>query len=265
MRWLGLASVVVSCAVSRAPQVAPAATAAVTRPPPAPAASSAAAEPRPPPPPRSPFAYANVDPSDDDVVGPPDVRATCDDDLAAAKIVWQKATLPIFVQKKSKITCGAPQVVTYKGSPAKIAWSPSVLITCTMALSLARFELAVQEEAKRAFGSPVVRIQHLGTYNCREMAAYPGWVSEHSYANAIDVAELHLQNGTKVEVLHDFRPKDQTTTDKKATFLRAIARRGYDDEIFSTVLTPFFNADHANHFHLDLARFRNDGAFYGAK
>ena len=41
------------------------------------------------------------------------------------------------------------------------------------------------------YGAPVVRIDQLGTYNCREMAAFPGWVSEHSYANAIDLVALH--------------------------------------------------------------------------
>jgi hypothetical protein len=214
--------------------------------------------------PRSPFAYANIDPTDDDIVGPPDVRESCGTDLAAGKVVFQAATLPIYVQKKSKITCGAPQVVTYRGSPAKITWSPSVLVTCTMALALARFETIVQEEAERTFGKRVVRIHHLGTFVCREMAAYPGWVSEHSYANAIDIAELVLENGATVSVLDHFGPKQAAAKSKEGTLLRALARRAYDEEVFSSVLTPFFDKLHANHFHVDLARYRSDGTTFGA-
>lgn len=219
-----------------------------------PAAATAIAEPSEPAKPRSPFAYANIDPADDYTVGPPDVRATCETDLAAAGVKFTAASLPVHAAKK--ITCGAPQVVMYRGSPAKIAYSPSVMITCTMALALARFETIVQDEAQKIFGKRVAKIQHVGTYACREMAAYKGWVSEHSYANAIDLTQFVLEDGRTIDVLKHFM-KEGT---KQATFLRAVARRAFDEELFSSVLTPFFDKLHANHFHIDLARFRTDGA-----
>jgi hypothetical protein len=215
--------------------------------------------PPPAPAPRSPFAYANIDPSDDYVVGPPDLRATCDDDLKAASIKYQAATLKVHKEGKNKFECGAPQVVTYKGSPAKITWSPSVLVTCTMALAIARLETIVSEEAQRIYGKKVVKIVHVGTYSCREMAAYKGWVSEHSYANAIDLSEFFLEDGKRISVLDHFAPKLATPKTKESEFLRAIAKRMFEEETFSTVLTPFFDALHANHFHIDLARFRTDG------
>ncbi len=212
--------------------------------------------------PRSPYAFANVDPRDDDVVGPPDVRATCEADLVAAAITHLPAKLPPTVQPKSKITCGAPQVLTYRGTPAKITWSGSVVLTCTMALALARFETIVQEEALRTFGKRVVYAHQLGTYVCREMAASPGWVSEHSYANAIDVDRFVLEGGATIDVLAHFAPQAAAAKTKEGAFLRTIARRLYDEEVFSTVLTPFFDKLHANHLHLDLARFRSDGATF---
>jgi len=215
--------------------------------------------PPPPPPPRSPYAYANIDPDDDFTVGPPDVRATCDQDLVAAGVSFQTAKLPIFTQAKSKMICGAAQVVTYKGSPAKIGYSPSVLLTCTMALALARFETLVQEEALRTFGKRVVTIHHVGTYNCREMVAYPGWVSEHSYANAIDISDFVLEDGRTIDVYKHFAPKLAVAKTPASTFLRTIASRAYKEETFSIVLTPFFNEHHATHFHLDMARYRSDG------
>ena len=217
-----------------------------------------------PPPPRSPFAYADIDPSDDDVVGPPDVRASCEDDLAAAGIKWKPASLPVYVQKKSKITCGAPQVVYYRGSPAKIAYEPQVMLTCTMALALARFETILQDEAMQRFGKRVVKIHHLGTFSCREMKAYPGWVSEHSYANAIDLDSFLLEDGRTIEVLKDFKPKTAIASTDKGAWLRDVTQRAFKEEVFSTVLTPFFNKVHANHIHVDLARFLSDGTqFWG--
>jgi hypothetical protein len=128
-----------------------------------------------------------------------------------------------------------------------------------MALALASFEKILQEEALRTFRSPVVRVTQLGTYSCREIVAYPGWVSEHSYANAIDLARFVLKNGVAVEVQRDFDFGEDAPKRPAGQFLRAISRRAFDEDVFSHVLTPFFNAAHRNHFHLDLARYRGDG------
>lgn len=226
----------------------------------APIASTGAVEESPPPPkPRSPWAYANVDPDDDYVVGPPDLRPTCEQELAAAGVKFAPAKLPVVVQPKSKITCGAPQVVMYQGTSQKIAWQPSVMITCTMALALARLEAILQEEAQATFKKKVVRVHHVGTYACREMAAYPGWVSEHSYANAIDLVDFVLEDGRTIDVLKHFAPKSAAATSPSGAFLRAVSQRAFREEVFSSVLGPFFDARHANHFHLDMARFRSDG------
>jgi hypothetical protein len=224
--------------------------------------------PPPPPAPRSPFAYANVDPDDDAIVAPPDARSTCEEDLTAAGVVFKKASLAVHAVKgprKSQLMCGAPQVVFYQRSPAKIAYEPGVMLTCTMALALARFETILQEEAKRTFGKRVVKIHHLGTYACREMAAYPGWVSEHSYANAIDLADFVLEDGRTVSVLQKFAPKVETARSSDTIFLRTAAQRAYREDVFSHVLTPFFDAIHANHFHVDLARYRSDGTQFGGE
>lgn len=213
----------------------------------------------PAPPPRRPGAYANVDPTDDFVVGPPDVIDDCEGALARANVKFHPALLAVHSEKKSKMVCGAPQVVTYVRGPGNIAYSSPPLLTCAMALALASFEKIVQEEAERVFHSAVVRIDHLGTYNCREMAAYKGWVSEHSYANAIDLERFVLKDGRSVEVLRDFDTGDDTPKRAAGVFLRNVSRRANDEDVFSHVLTPFFDALHRNHFHLDLARYRTDG------
>ncbi|MGH7280220.1 MAG: extensin family protein [Polyangiaceae bacterium] len=214
----------------------------------------------PPPPPKSPYAYADTDPTDDLVPGPPDPRVDCEGDLKAAGIRYHAASLAVHTEgKKSKITCGAPEVVLYIGSPEKISYSSPPLLTCTMALALARFETVIQEEAVRDFGKRVKKIDHLGTYSCREMANYPGWVSEHSYANAIDLAVFTLEDGRVISVLKDFQKTTIDPTTRNALFLRTISHRAYDEDLFSNVLTEYFDKLHKSHFHLDMSRYRTDG------
>ncbi|HEY3815968.1 MAG TPA: extensin family protein [Polyangiaceae bacterium] len=220
-------------------------------------------DPTAPVPSKRPGAFANDDPTDDLVVGPPDALDDCDEQLAKAGVDSRVATLPVHTvptsHRGSKILCGAPQVVVYVHGPGGITYSPSPLLTCPMALALASFEKVLQEEAARTFHSSVVRIDQLGTYSCREIVAYPGWISEHSYANAIDLARFTLKNGVTVDVQRDFDLGADAPKRPAGAFLRAVSQRAYDEDIFSHVLTPFFNVAHRNHFHLDLARYRGDG------
>jgi hypothetical protein len=155
--------------------------------------------------------------------------------------------------------CGAPQVVVYRGPSDGVRWSSSPIVTCQMALALARFETILQEEAQMYFGKRVTRVEHVGTYSCREMARYD-LVSEHSYANAIDVSAFTLSNGKTISVERHFgRPVNEPKT-AEGRFLRALAHRLYDDEVFSVVVTEFFDSLHRSHFHLDMARYRVDGS-----
>jgi hypothetical protein len=78
-------------------------------------------------------------------------------------------------------------------------------------------------------------------------------------ANAIDLARFTLKNGTVVEVVRDFDTGPSEPKRAQGRFLRKISRRGNDEDVFSHVLTSFFNPAHKDHFHLDLARYRQDG------
>jgi hypothetical protein len=117
----------------------------------------------------------------------------------------------------------------------------------------------MQEEAKAILGSRVRAIKQLGTYNCRRMAAYPDLVSEHSFANAIDVATFTLKNGRTVVVERDWVRAAEPAKTPAARFLRRLSRRLYDEKIFSVVLTPSYDKHHKNHLHLDGAAYTVDG------
>ena len=193
------------------------------------------------------------------VVGPPLPIDDCEERLAAAGVTFKPARIGTSRPKNGVVTCGAEQVVRFKRGPGGIAYGTAPLLTCSMALALADFERIAQDEAERELGSRIVRIDHLGTYNCREMKAYD-LISEHSFANGIDLRRFHLANGKSVDVLADFRPAEDPPQRPATRFLRTLANRLYDEEVFSVVVTPFFDALHKNHIHCDLARYRVDGS-----
>jgi hypothetical protein len=199
---------------------------------------------------------ADRNPGNDTVVAPPDALPDCAERLTRAGIDFGPASLPVRAQ--GGYFCGAPDVVVYRGSRAGIRWSPAPIVTCGLALALARFDTAAQEEARRVLGRRITRIEQGGTYNCRKMARFD-MVSEHSYANAIDVYAFRFDDGRRAVVLRDFGPLTAEPTAAPALFLRSVAHRAYDEGVFSVVLTRFFDELHRNHFHLDMARYRIDG------
>lgn len=212
--------------------------------------------------PTAPAELVVIDPAavddDTDWVGPPEVIPDCEARMVAAGIDFVGSRLPVH-KTRGGIDCGAEQVVRYRKGPGAISWGGSPKVTCPVALGMARLEAIVQEEAERHLGRKVRRIQHMGTYNCREMANYPGWVSEHSYANAIDIKHFELTNGKTIPVLGTYPKNGAEPKNASARFLKAVARRLYDERAFSVVLTPSFDGNHRNHFHLDMARYLVDG------
>lgn len=245
------------------PTVAPpssAAREAVAPDPVAPAVAPGSAEPIAPEPAAPPrFAHADFDPDNDAEPGPPAPLADCEARLREAGVTFKPARIGTSREIDGIPRCGAKQVVRVRRGPGAIKYSSSPLLTCTMVLALADFERVAQEEAERAFGSRIVGIDQLGTFNCREMALYD-LVSEHSYANGLDLRRFTLANGAVVDVLKHFRPDEAEPTDAKSRFLRTLANRLFDEAVFSVVVTPFFDSAHRNHIHVDLARYRVDGS-----
>lgn len=125
-------------------------------------------------------------------------------------------------------------------APAEVA--PSCAVTAAMALW---YRDVVGPLAQRHFGQKVVRIENLGSYNCRNIRGGKQ-LSQHSTANAIDVSAFVLADGTRVSVINDW-----SDGGAKAAFLHEV-RDGACD-LFSTTLSPDYNRAHADHFHLDLA------------
>ena len=119
-------------------------------------------------------------------------------------------------------------------------------VTCPVAAALEIWRRdTLEPAAEEIFQSKISRIEHLGAYSCRRMyGASEGRWSEHATANAIDIAGFVLEDGRRISVLRDW-PGDEP----EARFLRAV-RDGACNS-FGTVLSPDYNAAHADHFHFD--------------
>jgi hypothetical protein len=194
----------------------------------------------------------------DGVVGPPDPVPDCEALLAAAGIEWEPARLPITRHENGDV-CGVDFALRYVAGPTGVRWSPRPVVSCRMALALARMEAIVQEEAERILGTRVTRIRQGGTTACRRIGRFPGMMSEHSYANAIDLKSFDTADGGTVSIADHFGGTAPEPSTDPGRFLREVAYRLYDEDVFSCVLTEFWDDAHHDHFHVDLARYRVDG------
>jgi hypothetical protein len=131
-------------------------------------------------------------------------------------------------------------------SASGMAIKNSPVLTCRMASELVKFtEGTLQPVADQMFGARIKAMSHLATYNCRSMRQYPGIVSQHGFANAIDVAGFTLEDGTEINVADDW---DGGSV--KAEFLKEIADAGCEG--FHVAVSPDSDANHWNHLHWDM-------------
>jgi len=154
-----------------------------------------------------------------------------------------------FVEEPDRVagSCATRDTVRLQG-PTLAPAAP--VMTCREALAYAFWTRhAVQPAARAELGEPILRVEHYGTYACRNMyGRATGMRSQHAYANALDVAAFRTASGRRVSVAKDFRDEGP-----KGRFLRRV--RDGACPWFRAVLSPDYNAAHADHFHLDMGRF----------
>jgi hypothetical protein len=124
-------------------------------------------------------------------------------------------------------------------------------VTCPLASSFAAWaRFGVDRAARQILGSPLVRIETMGSYSCRNVAG-SGRRSAHATANAIDISGFVLADGRRVTVLGDWT----SGTAQERQFLQIVHTSAC--KRFGTVLGPGYNAAHRDHFHVELG----DGSF----
>ncbi|BAO88648.1 extensin family protein [Caballeronia cordobensis] len=132
-----------------------------------------------------------------------------------------------------------------------LRFSSPFLATCPLALGLAYFEHQyLQNAALETFGARVARIEHVGSYACRNVNhQQDAALSQHASANAIDLTGFVLDDGRRITLA---RWDDASSLDGQ--FLRRVhegACRSFD-----TTLGPDYNALHKTHFHVDMGPYR---------
>jgi hypothetical protein len=106
--------------------------------------------------------------------------------------------------------CGtpAPMKLISVGRSPQVALSPPPTVTCDMVATLARWlERDVQPLARQHLGAPIVRIETMSSYSCRNAyGRVHGKVSEHGKANAVDLGSFVTAQGQAALVVAEWGP-----------------------------------------------------------
>lgn len=176
-------------------------------------------------------------------------RTAADPELCNAALVTSSLEHTALPDNDTGDGCGWQNAVRVNDA----RFAPAFTLSCGAALSLALWERhALQPAAQAHFGQPVTRVEHFGSYACRNVRGAGGESerrSQHASANAFDVAVLRLGNGRRISVLND-----SSGGAPEASFLRE-ARDGAC-RFFKGTLSPDYNTAHRDHFHLDRGPYR---------
>ena len=171
----------------------------------------------------------------------------CQQELRSIGVIFE-AQAPISEAAGCKIA--APLSVSALGSG--ISLQPAGVMNCAMADTTAKFARSVISPlAKSIYGSELATMANASTYVCRPRNG-TSKLSEHAFGNALDIARFTLVDGRAIDVA-------ATEDEKDRKFLDGIRKAACGP--FKTVLGPGSDADHATHFHLDLAPRHNGGTF----
>lgn len=144
-------------------------------------------------------------------------------------------------------TVNAVRLASLQGDYASLALSNLGPVTCPLASTFAAWaRFGVDRAARQILGSALVRIETMGSYNCRNVAG-SGRRSAHATANAIDVSAFVLADGRRITVLEDW---NGGTADERR-FLQIVHASAC--KRFGTVLGPGYNAAHQDHFHVEVS------------
>lgn len=140
------------------------------------------------------------------------------------------------------------------------------LLTQDMAIRLGRWvKDSLEPEVQKTYRTQLAALDVGGSYSCRNIYGKPfggrfaGRLSEHAFANAIDIGGYKLADARSVDYVKHWRAKDGSSEFFLATSTAAC-------EIFNTTLTPDYDRFHHNHIHIDASpKKEGDAKFCGIK
>jgi hypothetical protein len=176
-------------------------------------------------------------------------RLTGDNELCRQVLATAQMDYELLTDRQTGPACGVQNAVRIVRTSADVGEAFS--LTCRAAVSLALWERhSLQPAAQKYFHEPVVRVEHFGSYSCRNVYNRPNATrSRHATAEAFDVAGFRLADGRRIRVQHDWPLRSP-----EGLFLRET--RDGACKFFDAVLSPDYNAAHRDHLHLDRGPYR---------
>jgi len=148
--------------------------------------------------------------------------------------------------------CSMPYPLSVESFGGGIKVEPSVIDNCAITLAAAKFlQTTVKDAARTHLNAELTGIANGSGYVCRPRHGTQR-LSEHALGNALDIMSFTFSGDRTIVV-------EKTDDKAEAAFLDAVHKAACGP--FKTVLGPGSDADHANHFHLDLAERRNGSTF----
>lgn len=148
----------------------------------------------------------------------------------------------------SEGTCGerSPLKITAIGKDNPVKFSAPITTNCAMAGVLANWVVEIQKEAQKNFGAEIESITTGSDYQCRKVNnGHKGRVSEHAFANALDIVAFKFKNGKTTKLGSGWKGKPE-----EQAFWASLHKVSCDR--FMTVIGPDGDAAHQGNLHLDL-------------
>jgi len=140
---------------------------------------------------------------------------------------------------------GTVQLAALAGDVSQFGVSNIGPVQCHVASAFSNWaRFGVDRAARQILGSPLARIETMGSYACRNIAG-SNRRSAHASAEAIDVSGFVLEDGRRITLTGDWR----NGTAEEREFLRVVHRSAC--RRFGTVLGPDYNRAHEDHLHLE--------------
>jgi hypothetical protein len=215
-----------------------------------------------PPPPASKGAPPEIEEAKKpEVYGPPPPPATwtaAEIEAGRKECVRRLSGLHALFERLDPIkdgACGLPSPIRLFGFESErepeAEFAPAPILSCKMAEALRNwFDRVVQPKAKAHLHATIVHMTTLSGYDCRTRYDDPAQrISQHAYANAVDISEFITAKGERIAVGEAWDAGDE-----RAAFLHAVHDGAC--EIFGTSLGPDANSAHKSHFHFDMTERR---------
>jgi hypothetical protein len=171
-------------------------------------------------------------------------RLKADGALCRQALARSKLRFTPLADRRLGQGCAYENVIRSDVSP--IAYNITPNAACALTAALYWYQGRLQDIAAREMKSPLVRIDHVGIFACRNVNNEAGGSrSQHAAANAIDITAFRFADGSSASVTRDYGKP--TPAGRFLTKAHAAACG-----IFNGVLGPGYNRLHASHFHLDM-------------